>query len=280
MVAAVPVKKMTSHLVYIGDTREVLRERAKDFTASDAPHLIMTSPPYAQGMEYEQGLKYGGLWELIEETARLCFEVSAPGTFFVVNFGETTKYERRSLKTLAPDGSCDFSMGHLYCVTMKRAGWMIHSRRVWKKCFPKIRAAAYNHTMRIPVAEFENVWAWRKPGGPPETKPENKEHMRAVWDTGEEWHEHAGRGKYKAAFPLIIPRLAVSIFTEPGDWVLDPFAGSGTTALAAGLDGRNSISIEWYKDYVPNIRAKLAQLEELGHKVLIKEEDSARELPE
>ncbi len=274
---AVPVTK-TSHLIYMGDSREVLHERKQLIADSSCPHLIVTSPPYAQGMEYEPGLKYEGLWELIEETARVCFDVSAPGTFFVVNFGETTKYEKRSLKTLAPDGSCDFSMGHLYCVTMKQAGWMIHSRRVWKKCFPKIRAAAYNHMMRIPVAEYENVWTWRKPGGPKEDKPQNKEHLRAVWDTGEEWHEHAGRGKYPAAYPLIIPRLAVSIFSRPGDWVLDPFAGSGTTALAAGLAGRNSMSIERFKPYLPNIREKTARLVELGHEVLISEEPSAEEI--
>lgn len=270
--------KQTQHIIYVGDAAKVLRKQAGFLRERCQPQLIMTSPPYAQGKEYEQGLDYDGLWALVEDTARAVAEVARSGAFFCINFGETTKYDKHP-KRQAPDGSIDRTMGHLYTVTMKRAGWRPHSRRVWKKCFPRIRAAAYNHTMTIPVAEFENVWTWRLPGGDRERRPQNREHMQAVWDTGDEWFEHAGRKNYPTAYPPIIPRRAIRIWTQPGDWVLDPFAGSGTTSLVAGLDGRNSVGIELFTDYVPVIQEKLARLDELGHKVFINEVASARELP-
>jgi len=266
-------------MVYAGDVRKVIAEFGGHILEEWSPQLIMTSPPYAQSKPYEQGLTYDGLWKLILETAQACFDIARPGAFFCINFGETTKYDKFPASRVAPDGSCDLTMSHLYTVTMKMAGWRIHSRRVWKKCFPKIRASAYNHTMRIPVAEFENIWTWRKPGGDRETKPDSKLHMRAVWDTGEERKEHAGRGKYKAAYPLIIPRKAIQIFTEEGDFVFDPFAGSGTTALAAGLLGRHSVSCEKFKDYIPVIREKLAVLRDKGHHIWVDERPYAEVLP-
>lgn len=269
----------TQHVVYIGDVCEVLKKYGPHIRALCAPHLIMTSPPYAQGKEYERGLTYDGLWALMAATAQVCHEVARPGGFFCINFGETTKYDKFPPSRQAPDESCDFTMSHLFTVTMKQAGWRIHSRRVWKKCFPRIRAAAYNHTMTIPVAEFENVWTWRKPGGDRERRPENHDHMRAVWDSSEAWEEKAGTEKYPTPYPLIIPRTAIQIWTRPGEWVLDPFAGSGTTSLAAGLAGRNSISVELFKDYVPILREKLAKLRACGHKVFFNEQPSALELP-
>lgn len=268
----------TQHIVYIGDAAQTLKEQGDFLREHCSPQLIMTSPPYAQGKEYEQGLDYDRLWRLVGRTARAVAEVSRPGAFFCVNFGETTKYDKQG-KLEAPDGSIDRTISHLYTVAMKRAGWRIHSRRVWKKCFPRIRAAPYNHTMRIPVAEFENVWTWRLPGGDRETKPENHEHMRAVWDTGDKWHEHAGKGEYPTPYPLILPRLAIRIWARPGDWVLDPFAGSCTTALAAGLDGCNSVSFELFKDYRPVLEKKLRRLTELGHDIFVNETRTARGLP-
>lgn len=266
----------TKHTVYIGDAIQVL----EDLRGVEVrPHLVVTSPPYAQGKEYERGMDYTGLWWLMRRIGGLCWEVCRPARrlpFFVVNFGETTKYDK-DVNRQAPDGSTDRTMGHLFTVTMKQAGWRIHSRRVWRKKFERLQAAAYNHMMTIPLAEYENIWTWRRAVGDREGAPESNEHLRAVWDTSG-LDEFAGKEAYPAPFPLEIPSRAIRIWSREGDTVLDPFLGSGTTCLAAGGLGRNSIGIELFRDYRALIEKKLAVLQGMGHEVEIIEHESARSL--
>ena len=51
-------------------------------------------------------------------------------------------------------------------------------------------------------------------------------------------------------FPIELPRRLIKLFTDPGDIVLDPFLGSGTTALAAKELGRNYIGFDKEEKYV------------------------------
>jgi site-specific DNA-methyltransferase (cytosine-N4-specific) len=50
-----------------------------------------------------------------------------------------------------------------------------------------------------------------------------------------------GNRNHSAVFPIELPKWFIKLFTEPGDNVLDPFVGSGTTALAALQLGRNYV---------------------------------------
>ncbi len=54
---------------------------------------------------------------------------------------------------------------------------------------------------------------------------------------------------HSAVFPEVLPSWFIKLFTEEGDWVLDPFLGSGTTCKAAAKLSRNSIGIELQKTY-------------------------------
>jgi DNA modification methylase len=75
-----------------------------------------------------------------------------------------------------------------------------------------------------------------------------------------------GNRNHSAAFPQALPEWFIRLFTDPGDWVLDPFAGSGTTLQAALTLGRNSVGIDTRADYCELARAKLTnvQLDLLG----------------
>ena len=55
--------------------------------------------------------------------------------------------------------------------------------------------------------------------------------------------------RHSAVFPLDLPTWFIKLFTEPGDVVLDPFIGSGTTALAARDLGRHFVGIEVNAEY-------------------------------
>ena len=67
---------------------------------------------------------------------------------------------------------------------------------------------------------------------------------------------------HSAAFPESLPTWFTRLFTKPGDLVLDPFLGSGTTAIATAKLGRNYLGIEIRQDYCTLARKSLK--DELG----------------
>ncbi|MCZ6675782.1 MAG: site-specific DNA-methyltransferase, partial [Candidatus Poribacteria bacterium] len=70
--------------------------------------------------------------------------------------------------------------------------------------------------------------------------------------------ECANKG-HSATFPQALPEWFIQLFTEPGDIVLDPFMGSGTTALAAKALGRHWLGIEMQREHVAQAKAALSR---------------------
>lgn len=58
-----------------------------------------------------------------------------------------------------------------------------------------------------------------------------------------------GNRNHSAVFPEALPEWFINLFTREGDWVLDPFMGSGTTNTVAQRLNRNSIGIEIQQNY-------------------------------
>ena len=66
-----------------------------------------------------------------------------------------------------------------------------------------------------------------------------------------------GNRSHSAVFPKALPEWFIKLFTQTGDWVLDPFAGSGTAIAVAQTLGRNAIGIEIKDDYIELARERL-----------------------
>jgi len=64
--------------------------------------------------------------------------------------------------------------------------------------------------------------------------------------------------KHPAVFPVEIPKRLIKLYTYPGETVLDPHNGSGTTCEAARLTGRHWIGIDKEEIYVENAKRRLA----------------------
>jgi site-specific DNA-methyltransferase (adenine-specific)/site-specific DNA-methyltransferase (cytosine-N4-specific) len=66
---------------------------------------------------------------------------------------------------------------------------------------------------------------------------------------------------HSATFPVELPSWFIKLFTLPGDTVLDPFVGSGTTAYAAAKLGRNFIGIDINPDYVEVAKQRMQEIQ-------------------
>lgn len=78
--------------------------------------------------------------------------------------------------------------------------------------------------------------------------------LRTVWS----FPVSTDHGGHTAAFPLELPRRCIKLATHPGDLVVDPFAGSGNTLIAAKHLGRNYAGCDISSTYVEEARRRLA----------------------
>ncbi len=82
-----------------------------------------------------------------------------------------------------------------------------------------------------------------------------------VWIIPNVKHNHVEKTAHPCQFPVELVERLVLALTKPGDWVFDPFLGSGTTAIAALMHGRKAAGAEMVPEYVKIIhqRVQLAQ---------------------
>jgi len=67
--------------------------------------------------------------------------------------------------------------------------------------------------------------------------------------------------EHSAAFPGALPEWFIRLFTSPGDVVLDPFMGSGTTLRVAKRLQRDAVGIDLHRDYIDRVYAELVESE-------------------
>ena len=91
----------------------------------------------------------------------------------------------------------------------------------------------------------------------------HRDDIRPRWNGGGKagvWSTPVAQNEgHPTAKPLAMVRDWVRLFTNPGDLVLDPFAGSGTTLRAALDEGRRAIGVELEERYCEVIAKRLAQ---------------------
>jgi site-specific DNA-methyltransferase (adenine-specific) len=77
-------------------------------------------------------------------------------------------------------------------------------------------------------------------------KEEFMEWTKSIWSFPT---ESARRVNHPAPFPVELPRRCIELYTYAGDVVLDPFAGSGSSAVAAKRAGRHYIAFDIVQEY-------------------------------
>jgi site-specific DNA-methyltransferase (adenine-specific) len=257
-------------------TRHVVREadaRDLSFISTGTVHLIVTSPPYGALKEYpEHSRQLGNIqaYELfldqLDKAWAECFRVLVPGGRVACVVGDICLSRRQNGRHHVLPLSADIQ------VRARRIGFDNLTPIRWLKVanitLEASRSSRFLGKPNLPNGvvknDLEHILFLRKPGG--YRKPSAQQEKLSFISTDEYarwfspvWSDVTGqvRRDHPAPFPLEIPRRLIRMFSFVGDTVLDPFAGTGTTALAAMEVGRNSISVEVEPAYIDLIAKRL-----------------------
>ena len=234
--------------------------------------LVVTSPPYFAGKEYEEALGADGIpatyfeyLELLRQVFSECKEVLEPGGRIAVN---VANLGRRPYRSLASDVIRIFEdlglllRGEAIWWKGKAAG----SSCAWGTFQSPANPVLRDVTERIILASKGRFDRALKPeerhaqGRPSASTISRDEFLEATTDLWDIPPESATRVGHPAPFPVELPKRLIDLYTFEGDIVLDPFMGSGTTAIAALRTGRHYFGFETDEDYL--LRAEQRILEE------------------
>jgi DNA modification methylase len=251
-----------------GDLDVIYASSATEMTmvASNSVALVVTSPPYFAGKAYEESLGINGVpgsyfeyLQLLRDVFAECKRVLEPGGRMAVN---VANLGRRPYRSLAGD----------VATILADLGLLLRGEVVWWKGRAAGGSCAWGTfqrphnpvlrdvTERVVIASkgrFDRALdakARHALGHPSVSTLSKDEFMEATTDLWEISPESATRVGHPAPFPVELPRRLIGLYTYQGDVVLDPFMGSGTTAVAALRTGRHFLGFDTDEDYV--LRAK------------------------
>ncbi|MDX9750619.1 MAG: DNA methyltransferase [Flavobacteriales bacterium] len=254
----------SKHVIINGDSRQM--SELKD----ESVHLVVTSPPYWQLKDYgtkaQTGFHddYETYINHLNLTWQECFRVLHKGCRMCVNIGDqfarATYYGRYKIIPI-----------HTEIIKFcEVAGFDFMGQIIWQKATTMNTSGgasimgSFPHPRNgIVKLDFEYILLFKKQGAAPKPTAEQKEGSAM---TSEEWNTFfnghwyfpgAKQDKHLAMFPEELPHRLIRMFSFPGETVLDPFMGSGTTALAARKLNRDSIGYEINPAFIPIIRERI-----------------------
>jgi site-specific DNA-methyltransferase (adenine-specific) len=245
--------------LFCADARTMGQHQVADRSVA----LVVTSPPYFAGKEYETDLAAGHVpssyveyLEMLHDVLAVCLHKLEPGGRMAVNVANLGRKPYRSL-------SAD-----VISILQDDLGMLLRGEVIWQKARGAGGSCAWGSyrspqnpvlrdvTERVIIASkgrFDR--ALRRPerekaGLPHEATIDTEEFLEATLDIWELPSASATRVGHPAPFPVDLPRRLIELYTYKGDLVLDPFIGSGTTAVAAVKTGRHYVGFDTQQHYL------------------------------
>jgi DNA modification methylase len=232
--------------------------------------LVVTSPPYFAGKEYEEALGEGVIpgtyleyLRMLEDVFAECVRTLEPGGRIAVNVANLGRKPYRSLSS------------DVIGILQDKLRLLLRGEIIWQKARGSAGSCAWGSfqrpanpvlrdlTERIVVASkgrFDRALTPRERHRrhlPSDASLWRDEFMEATTDVWEMAPESATRVGHPAPFPTSLPERLIHLYTYRGDLVLDPFVGSGTTAVAAVRTHRHWVGYDVEATYVQRARARV-----------------------
>lgn len=210
--------------------------------------LIVTSPPYNVGIEYnshQDTMTYYDYLSFTKEWVAKCYRLTKSDGRFCLNIPlDKNKGGQQSV-------CADITK------IAKDVGWKYHSTIIWNEQNISRRTAwgswlsASAPYVIAPVEVIVILYKeqWKKISGSQKsdiTKDEFMKWTNGVWTFMGESKKRIG---HPAPYPVELPRRCIKLFSFIDDTVLDPFLGSGTTLIACALNNRKGIGVDIDKKY-------------------------------
>lgn len=270
----------TTHQLRLGDARDL------SGIADASVHLVVTSPPYWTLKQYEGSRGQLGDLEDYEEFLieldkvwRECARVLVPGGRVVCVVGDVCVPRKRGGRHYVMPLHADIQ------VRSRSVGLDVLTPILWHKIANGVTEAEGNgagfygkpyQPGAVVKNDMEYILFMRKGGEYRKVEPLQKAlsmltkvEMQAWWRSV--WTDIRGastRAGHPAPYPPVLAERLIRMFSFAGDTVLDPFGGTGSTAVAAVASGRNSISIDIEPAYIEiaqrNLEKAIAAKRETG----------------
>ena len=263
----------TTHRLHLGNARDL------SWIPDETVHLVVTSPPYWTLKEYEKNPgqlgeieDYETFLDSLDEVWAECARVLAPGGRICCVVGDVCVPRKREGRHYVMPLHADIQVRlrnlRLDCLTPI----------LWQKIANGVTEAEGNgagfygkpyQPGAIIKNDVEYILFFRKGGeyrSPSTlqralsmlTKEEMKAWLRSSWS---DIRGQSTRDGHPAPYPISLAERLIKLFSFAGDTVLDPFLGTGSTSIAALLNGRNSIGNEIEPKYMDIASVRLHQVQ-------------------
>jgi site-specific DNA-methyltransferase (adenine-specific) len=219
-------------------------------------HLMITSPPYNVGKDYDRDLSLDEYLSFLKVVWAEVYRVLVPGGRACIN---VANLGRRPYLPL-----------HAFLVRdLLELQFLMRGEIIWDKGASASASTAWgswqsasNPTLRDTheyiLVFSKSSYRRKRRDGRKDTiaKDEFLEYTRSVWTFPAQSARKVG---HPAPFPVELPYRLIQLYSYEGEVVLDPFMGSGQTALAALKSGRRYVGYETNAAYVKRARARIAE---------------------
>ena len=219
-------------------------------------HLMVTSPPYNVGKDYEDDLSLQDYRSLLKRVMAETYRVLVPGGRACINIANVGR------KPYIP-------LNYMIGIDTVGIGFHMRGEVIWNKsasagasCAWGSWRSAANPVLRdvheyIMIFCKEDFSRGDSTGGEATIgRDEFLEFTKSIWTMPT---ESAKKARHPAPFPVELPRRLIQLYTFKGEVVLDPFMGSGTTAVAAVMSNRKWVGYEISKDYIGIVHQRVRE---------------------